>query len=387
MLFLLRNLFGVVGRRNSLYNRIGASIVAPLPHNNMPFSLLPSSHFIICPLQCNLMIWVTGFFFIFRHPFSSKVNSDCFNDFFDRDSMKRLVLEERWNDFRIESLFDSALAPVLVSRVLVVLKEEPKLMVKLFRWAKTRIGFRHSTESYCIVIHVLFFNRMYHDAHLMFKEMILSSTPWPGLDLFDALWLTRNVCVTGYGVFDAFFSVLIELGMLEEANQCFERMKKYRVLPKVRSCNNLLRRLCESGRGDMSRKVFRNMIGAGMSPSVFTYNIMICDRCKDQDMVGAMALFVQMKENGLLPDIVTYNTLIDGHGKVGFLNETINVYAEMREVGCSPDVITYNTLINCFCKYEKLPQAFEFLCQMKSDGLKPNVVTYSTLIDSFCKEG
>ena len=31
------------------------------------------------------------------------------------------------------------------------------------------------------------------------------------------LWSTRNVCRPGFGVFDTLFSVLVDLGMLEEA--------------------------------------------------------------------------------------------------------------------------------------------------------------------------
>lgn len=50
----------------------------------------------------------------------------------------------------------------------------------------------------------------------MFKEMILLVIRLPGMDLFDALWSLRSVCVIGYGVFDVFFSVLIELGMIKE---------------------------------------------------------------------------------------------------------------------------------------------------------------------------
>ena len=44
-----------------------------------------------------------------------------------------------------------------------------------------------------------------------------------GCDFFDVLWSTRNVCRYGFGVFDALFSVLVDLGMLEEASQCFSK--------------------------------------------------------------------------------------------------------------------------------------------------------------------
>ncbi|KAF2285049.1 hypothetical protein GH714_037582 [Hevea brasiliensis] len=174
--------------------------------------------------------------------------------------------------------------------------------------------------------------------------------------------------------------------MLEEAGQCFSRMTRFKVLPKTRSCNALLHKLSMTEKGDFSRKFFKDMVGAGITPSVFTYNIMIGYMCKVGDMVAARSLFGQMKQLGLAPDVVTYNSLIDGYGSWGW-NESVCLFEEMEDVGCEPDVITYNALINCFCKYEQMPKAFEFFLEMKNNGLKPNIITYSTLVDALCKEG
>lgn len=55
--------------------------------------------------------------------------------------MWKIVIEERWNDVRVESLFNFVLVFVLVLRVLVVLKEDFRLVLKFFKWAKIRFGF------------------------------------------------------------------------------------------------------------------------------------------------------------------------------------------------------------------------------------------------------
>ncbi|KAJ9549682.1 hypothetical protein OSB04_022225 [Centaurea solstitialis] len=333
---------------------------------------------------------VTGFFCFFRYPFSSRAsNCDEFGHGIDSETVCEIVRNERWDDYRIRRLIGSGLAPIWVSNILVQLKEEPLLALKLFKWAETTSPkFCHTSESYCILAHILFFHKLYNDSHGILRDLISSSgLVSPGFDVFDVMWATRNVCRFGWGVFDTLFNVLVELERFEEANDCFLKMKTCRVLPKARSCNSLLSRSTKMGKGEFSKKFFKEMVTAGIKPSVFTYNIMIDYLSKEGDVKGARTLFAEMKVLGITPDIVTYNSLIDGHGKLGQLAESICIYDDMKNAGCNPDVITYNALINCFCKFGKMPQAFEFLHYMKKSGLKPNVVTYSTFIDAFCKEG
>eukprot|EP00257_Ricinus_communis_P004998 XP_002518802.2 putative pentatricopeptide repeat-containing protein At2g02150 [Ricinus communis] len=380
MLFSLRN-FLQMGRR--FPHRVSPPLSSN-PNAHLPFvfsspSLVPSHGSLsYCPLML-----LTGFLCILRFPF---ITQSSFLGQLDKASIIKIIQQDQWNDPKFVRFIDSSLGPIWVSRVLVELKQDPKLALKFFRWAKTKFGFCLTTESYCLLVHILFYARMYFDANFFLKELISSRRILPGFDVFEVLWSTRNVCVPGFGVFDALFSVFIELGMLEEAGQCFSRMTRFRVFPKARSCNAFLYRLAKTGKGDLSNKFFRDMVGAGIAQSVFTYNIMIGYMCKEGDMVTAKSLFHQMKQMGLTPDIVTYNSLIDGYGKLGLLDESFCLFEEMKDVGCEPDVITYNALINCFCKYEQMPKAFHFLHEMKNSGLKPNVVTYSTLIDALCKE-
>jgi pentatricopeptide repeat domain-containing protein 1 len=44
---------------------------------------------------------------------------------------------------------------------------------------------------------------MSFDANNILKELVSSSQALPTFDVFEVLWATRNVCVPGFGVFDA----------------------------------------------------------------------------------------------------------------------------------------------------------------------------------------
>ncbi|KAM1726263.1 hypothetical protein ACFX12_017057 [Malus domestica] len=63
-------------------------------------------------------------------------------------------------------------------------------------------------------------------------------------------------------------------------------------------------RLPKPGKDDFV-KFFEDMLGSGINPSVFMYNIMIGYMCKEGDLDAASCLFAQMKRMGLAPDVVT----------------------------------------------------------------------------------
>jgi pentatricopeptide repeat domain-containing protein 1 len=99
----------------------------------------------------------------------------------NRESFCEIVKNEKWDDFRIRRLFDSVLAPVWVSRVLLELKDEPLLALKFFRWAEMRPGFSHTSEGYCILVHILFVHRFYSDVHCILRDIVCSGISLPGV--------------------------------------------------------------------------------------------------------------------------------------------------------------------------------------------------------------
>ncbi|KHN25949.1 Putative pentatricopeptide repeat-containing protein [Glycine soja] len=257
--------------------------------------------------------------------------------------------------------------PIWVSKDLLNLKGDPKSALKFFKEAGARAGFRHAAESYCVLAHILFCGMFYLDARSVIKEWILLGREFPGCDFFDMLWSTRNVCRPGFGVFDTLFSVLVDLGMLEEAKAML--LEEEQVHGSAKS---------------------EDMVVAGLSPSVFTYNIVIGCLAREGGIETARSLFEEMKALGLRPDIVTYNPLIYGYGKVGMLTGAVTVFEEMKDAGCEPDVITYNSLINLkeFLKLlSDLNEAFKLESEMQQAGVNLNIVTYTALLDGLCEDG
>ncbi|KAK1261953.1 putative pentatricopeptide repeat-containing protein [Acorus gramineus] len=341
--------------------------------------------------------------------FAHSTESKNFDSPLSKDCVRRIVEEGRWDDPRI-----STLSPVRVSWHLREFRSDPRLAFKLFNGVSRREGFRHTCESYCVAAHILFRGRMFFQATQVLKEMVCSKPGSAGSEgFFECLWSTRGVSDSGPGVFDALFGVLTDLGMLDEANNCFSRLREFGYLPKLRSCNNLLQRLSRLTRKDAPKKFFGDMVEAGMPLTVFTYNIMIDFYCKDGDLKSARVLFSRMTVEGCSPDIITYNTLIDGHGKLGeamvkggvvanqliytalvhghFRNHkterVMDLIKEMKEKGHKPDLSFYGTIIWGLCNLGKLEEAELLLTEIRMSGLKPNHVIYTTFMDAYFKAG
>ncbi|KAK8951083.1 putative pentatricopeptide repeat-containing protein [Platanthera zijinensis] len=159
------------------------------------------------------------------------------SDLGDHRIFAALAIEGSWEDPRLASLFSSALAPVKVSRVLIELKDDPRSAFRFFLWSSRRRGFRHIAASFCITAHILFKGRMYSEAQHVLQQLVSSTRMLPeSVDFVDLLQLAgmefgNSECIFNPGLFDTLFGVLTNMGLLEEANECFYRMWSIRVFP------------------------------------------------------------------------------------------------------------------------------------------------------------
>ncbi|XP_020259373.1 putative pentatricopeptide repeat-containing protein At2g02150 [Asparagus officinalis] len=112
---------------------------------------------------------------------------------------------------------------------------------------------------------------------------------------------------------------------------------------------------------EASKRFFDDIMRSNMSPTEFTFNIMIDFLCKEVDLETTR--------------------------ECGELEEAERLLGEMKMVDCKHDVIIYTALINCLCKCRKVPKSLGYLNEMRRNDIRPNVVNFSTFIDAFCKEG
>ena len=71
----------------------------------------------------------------------------------------------------------------------------------------------------------------------------------------------------------------------------------------------LLKGLCCSGKFNEACHFLYELVDSGVSPNIFSYNILIDSACKMGLMREAYQVVGEMRRNGLAPDAVTWRIL------------------------------------------------------------------------------
>ena len=191
---------------------------------------------------------------------------------------------------------------------------------------------------------------------------------------------------------DRFFNSLIrsygEGGLFKESIKLFQTMKSIGVSPSVVTFNSILSILLRRGRTNMAKAVYDEMLSTyGVTPDVYTYNILIRGFCKNSMVDEGFHFFKEMMSFDCDPDVVTYNTLVDGLCQAGKVSIAHNLVNGMRKKckDLNPNIVTYTTLIRGYCMKQEIDKALVILEEMNTMGLKPNVISYNTLIKGLCE--
>ncbi|KAL3577729.1 hypothetical protein D5086_019233, partial [Populus alba] len=273
--------------------------------------------------------------------------------------------------------------------VLMNIRHDYKLALDFFDWACLRRD--PNLEARCIIVQIAVASKDLKLAH----DLICDFWEKPNLDFdvsfthfVDRLIYTYKQWGSDPHVFDIFFQVLIEVGMLDEARSFFDKLLNYGVVISTDSCNLYLARLSDNfDRLRISIKVFNEFPQVGVCWNTASCNIIINSLCRLGRVKEAHCLLMQMKFRGNAPDVVSYSTVINGYCLGGELQKVLKLIQEMQMKGLKPNLYTYNSIILLLCKSGKVDDAERVLREMINQGIVPDTVVYTTLIDGFCKLG
>lgn len=94
-----------------------------------------------------------------------------------------------------------------------------------------------------------------------------------------------------------------------------------------------------------------------------------------------------MDSFGLSPDIWTYNILLGGLCDNGELEKALVIFADMQRREMDLDIVTYTTIIRGMCEAGKVEDAWSLFCSLSLKGVKPDVVAYTTMMSGLCRKG
>ncbi|KAG5521081.1 hypothetical protein RHGRI_033590 [Rhododendron griersonianum] len=291
---------------------------------------------------------------------------------------------------RVLKPYESRFRPDHLIWVLMKIRGDYRLVLDFFDWVCLRRD--PSMESICIVVHIAVAAKDPEKAHGLIRDFWVKKTHLGNSVLF-AQFVERLVYTyKDWGcnplVFDIFFQVLVEVGMLDEARKLFDKMLNYVVVMSVDSCNLFLSRLPKDFEGlEMGLRVFREFPEVGVCWNTASHNIVMHLICQLGKVKEAHNLLLQMEFKGCMPDVISYSTLINGYCRVEEFQALMRLVEEMQIKGLKPNKFTFDSIIFLLCKNRKVLDAETVFREMLRQGVIPDKVVYTTLVDGFCKVG
>ncbi|XP_069149047.1 pentatricopeptide repeat-containing protein At5g39710 [Solanum lycopersicum] len=282
----------------------------------------------------------------------------------------------------------SQFTPQYASSVLFQCRFDKPLVLRFINWARNRQFF--NLQCKCISIHILTRFKLYKTAQSLAEDVALKFGDNKGELVFSCLRDTYYSCKSSSAVFDLMVKSYSHLKMIDRAMNIFELAKFNGFMLTVLSYNSILDaliRVSYNGSFELAQKFYDDMVQSGVSPNVYTYNIMIRGLCAKGELQKSLVVFNEMEKNGCLRNVVTYNTIIGGYCKIGKVDEAVKLLKLMQVRSLEPSVVTYNAIINGLCREGRMKETSEILEEMRGKGLMPDEVTYNTLVNGYCREG
>ncbi|KAL5568029.1 hypothetical protein UlMin_024604 [Ulmus minor] len=279
-----------------------------------------------------------------------------------------------------------------------------KLGFKFFIWSGQQENYRHTTNTYHVLMKI-------------FAEC----------EEFKAMWrLVDEMIERGFPTTARTFHILIctcgEAGLARKVVERFIKSKTFNYRPFRHSYNAILHCLLVVSQYKLIEWVYQQMLAEGHSPDILTYNVLMCTKYRlgklDQfhrllDEMGrsgfspdlhtynillhvlgkgdkplaALNLLNHMKEVGFYPSVLHFTTLIDGLSRAGNLDACKYFFDEMTKYECTPDVVCYTVMITGYVVAGELEIAQTMFDEMTTNGQLPNVFTYNSMIRGLCMAG
>ncbi|XP_030526528.1 putative pentatricopeptide repeat-containing protein At5g08310, mitochondrial [Rhodamnia argentea] len=299
------------------------------------------------------------------------------------------------------------LAPSLSTRVVESVLHELKswkIALKFFTWASNQNGYAHNCYTYNAMACML--SRARQNAAL--RALAVQAVD------------TR--CKMTPGALGYFIRCLGSVGMVEEANVMFDKVKQLGLcVPNSYSYNCLLEVIaksdaielaemrlkemrdlgwdldkytltsvlqiyCNSLKLDVALKIFDEMYGRGwVDPHVCSVLLLPFSKCGEVDQ--AFELVESMEGRNLRLNEKTFCVLIHGFVRASRLDRALQLFDKLRKSGISPDIALYDVLIEGLCKNNDLEDAFKLYLDMSEYGIVPDVNLLNKLTSYFSEEG
>ncbi|XP_041008699.1 pentatricopeptide repeat-containing protein At3g60050-like [Juglans microcarpa x Juglans regia] len=279
-----------------------------------------------------------------------------------------------------------------------------KLGYKFFVWSGQQEHYRHTANSYHLIMKIFADCEEFKAVWRMVDEMIENGFPTTArtfnilICTFCGAGLARKVVerfirskTFNYRPFkhsyNAILVSLLTVNQYKLIEWVYQQMLREGHSPDVLTYNVVMCARYRLGKLDQFHRLLDEMGRSGFSPDIHTYNILLHVLGKGDKPLAALNLLNHMKELGFYPSVLHFTTLIDGLSRAGNLDACNYFFSEMIKNGCMPDVVCYTVMITGYVVAGELEKAQEMFDEMIIQGHLPNVFTYNSMIRGLCMEG
>lgn len=119
---------------------------------------------------------------------------------------------------------------------------------------------------------------------------------------------------------------------IEEACNCYNKVKEMSAVPSVEAYCFLIRGLCKIGEVDAAIMLIRDCLANLISgPVEFKHALTVIHACKSNDAEKVIEVLDEMMQQGFSPDEIIFSAIIFGMCKYGTIEVARKVFADMRE--------------------------------------------------------
>ncbi|RHN45021.1 putative pentatricopeptide [Medicago truncatula] len=288
----------------------------------------------------------------------------------------------------------------LINRLLFRYKDDWKSALAIFRWASSHSNFKHSQQSYDMMVDILGRMKAMDKMREILEEMrqeslitldtiakvmrrFVGARQWKdAVRIFDDLQflgLEKNT-----ESMNVLLDTLCKEKFVEQAREIYLELKHY-IAPNAHTFNILIHGWCNIRRVEEAHWTIQEMKGYGCRPCVISYSTIIQCYCQEQNFDRVYDLLDEMQAQNCSPNVVTYTTIMCALAKAEKFDEALQVVERMNAVGCRPDTLFFNSFIYTLGRAGRIDDAtYVFKVAMPKANVAPNTSTYNSMVSMFC---
>ncbi|XP_012832752.1 PREDICTED: putative pentatricopeptide repeat-containing protein At5g06400, mitochondrial [Erythranthe guttata] len=254
----------------------------------------------------------------------------------------------------------------VVEKVLKNCFKYPHLALRFFNWVKFSKGFRHTTNTFTMMINVAGEAKELSLVEDLAEEMVRSSC-----NMNVKTW---TILLSHYGK-----SKLISKSLL-----VFENMRKSGVEPDAIAYRIMLGALCNGGRSDLALEFYKDMVHNEVNLDLGLCKQLLKCFALSGDVTSVYLVGENMKKNSEISEPQIYHLMLKSFCIAGRIRESLELIRDLKNKNVILDAGIFETLVKGLCSKDRITDAMEILEIMKKKNVFDENI-YRILISTYLR--